>query len=92
MNISQLTCPVYGWWVVSPDFVNISHVAMRILICALWCTWAIIPMLKSGIAESKKMHIMPTLSKVEQPIITIPVAPHSQHLIVWTDCLMLASF
>lgn len=95
MNISQLICPVCGWWACELFKLILLISAMllwELLICATWCTWANIPMLKGGIAESKRMHMMPTLSKVEQPVITIPVAPHSQHLVVWTDCLMLAIF
>ena len=33
--------------------------------------------------------MMPIPSKVEQPGMKIPVAPHPQHLLLLTDCLML---
>lgn len=78
-------------WVVSDGFANINNVAMSALIAGSWCTWASIPLgyvHESGIAGST--HIMSSVCKVEQPHVKISVAPHPQHLLILTICLMLA--
>lgn len=66
-------------WFLSEDVANINSIAMNTVTHVLWCTWAQFPLRyihKSSIAESNRMHIMPTVSKAEQPGVTIPVAPH----------------